>query len=80
MSFRPAKVEVEIDPDVFTHCPGQRNFALVNSAKNCAGCEHFGGVIQLQEKDDTVSWENAYRIGCEHIVFRRTQRINMGEV
>jgi len=69
--FRPEKVDVEINEDCLVHCPAKR-FKL-HRATLCKDCDHFHGVIQIAAEGSR--WDYVYRIGCEHVIFRRPEYI-----
>ncbi|KKM87161.1 hypothetical protein LCGC14_1271680 [marine sediment metagenome] len=60
-----------IPDDVLIPCP-MRKFDNRRAAKCCPGCEHFRGLVVVQEPS---TWPQGYRIFCAHPIARRVSMI-----
>ena len=59
-------------PDgVLIPCP-MREFSSRRAAKCCPDCDHFKGLIVIQEPP---TWPQGYRIFCAHPIARRVSMI-----
>ena len=64
--------DVDNIPDgVLIPCP-MRKFDNRRAAKCCPGCDHFRGLIVVQEQP---TWPQGYRISCAHPIARRVSII-----
>ncbi len=70
-------LNIEVPGNVFVHCPKTGDFRAIGVAKNCIGCAHFLGMVDVDVGTTHApgSFINKYRVQCAHPVSRR-----MGEV
>lgn len=60
--------DIDIPRTAFVPCP-KVGFKNVRVAASCPGCEHFRGLVTVDE-DPRLSFVQAMRVGCAHPVTR----------
>lgn len=72
--MQPTPVEgLSIDLCVHVPCPAAR-FAYRPAAKACPPCEHYNGVVELND-DIRQPWDERFRISCRCPIARRVTMV-----